>query len=217
MDRYPRCPRCGEHSLVYDLDDEYWRCVVIRCGQTVAVSCPIEDQPAWARTPEAVDAITADRAADRGAALPTRQRRAGARRRLLNWKKVMRFLRWIAWILGALVLCCLINATSTPAQADAPVSWAEVEQWTRADAARFGVSADWLLRVAVCESSRDVLAVGAAGEIGPAQFHPRGIWWDLPESRLVPLDFSRTSLRMQIQAFARAFSLGLWFYWSCAR
>jgi len=119
-------------------------------------------------------------------------------------------------LVAALLLVGAISATAT--EAARPVTWAEVESWLVQDAARFGVSADWLLAVAICESARDPYAYGAAGEIGPAQFLPvSGIWHSLPESQLVPLDYSRRSLRLQVQAMARAFSLGYSAHWSCTR
>ncbi|MGD9895372.1 MAG: hypothetical protein AB7R89_16140 [Dehalococcoidia bacterium] len=115
------------------------------------------------------------------------------------------------------MLTWAVSATAT--EAARPVSWAEVVAWTEHDAARFGVSADWLLAIAVCESSRNPYAVGwAASEVGPYQFNPgRGIWWSLPESRQVALDYTRASIRLQVQAAARAFSLGYASHWSCNR
>ena len=132
----------------------------------------------------------------------------------------MRFLRFkalkAAYLLGAaLLLLSAVSATAT--EAARPVTWAEVESWLVQDAARFGVSAEWLLAVAVCESARDPYAYGAAGEIGPAQMHPRGIWWGLPESKQVRLDYSRASIRLQVQAMARAFALGYASHWTCTR
>jgi hypothetical protein len=97
------------------------------------------------------------------------------------------------------------------------VTWEHVEAWVWEDAAYYGVSGWWLVTVARCEGSGNPYAVGRAGEIGPAQFHPAGIWWALPQSRLVPLDFSAASLRLQVQAMAYAFAAGYWRHWSCAR
>ncbi|MGD9892298.1 MAG: hypothetical protein AB7R89_28650 [Dehalococcoidia bacterium] len=132
----------------------------------------------------------------------------------------MRFTRLVALKLGwlfvaALLLCGIVSATAT--EAARPVQWSEVVAWTEHDAARFGVSADWLLAVLWCESTGNAYAYGAAGEIGPAQMHPRGIWYSLPESRQVALDYSRASLRLQVQAMARAFSYGWQRHWTCAR
>ena len=98
------------------------------------------------------------------------------------------------------------------------VTWNDVVIWTRQDAATFGVDPEFMLRIAWCESFGNPYAVGwYAGEVGPYQFNPQypSVWYELPESRQVPLNYSKVSIRMQVQAAARAFSLGLQGHWSC--
>lgn len=98
----------------------------------------------------------------------------------------------------------------------AAVTWNDVIAWAYADAAEAGISGAWIERVLWCESRGNPYAHGRLGEVGPGQFLPvGGIWWDLPESRMVPLDYSWWSLRLQVQAMVGAFARGLSWHWSC--
>lgn len=80
----------------------------------------------------------------------------------------------------------------------------------RADA--YGVDAYLLVRVAWCESRFDRFAVGAQGEVGLFQLHPRGKlatfwrWYDDPYDVWQQSDFA-----------AWQFSEGQRHHWSCAR
>ena len=84
------------------------------------------------------------------------------------------------------------------------------------EAARYGVSGDWLYWTAYCESTLNPWAVGRAGERGLFQWHPRGLWWDTPAGRAgnpIPVG----NIRLDISMAAWAFSRGLSFHWTCAR
>lgn len=120
------------------------------------------------------------------------------------------------WILAGVLMLALAICVDKATQAANTAAWADVEAWIVADASEYGVSAAWLLSVAWCEARGNPYAVGAAGEVGPFQFHHQGIWWSLPASRMVPLDYTWESLRMQVRAAVRAFSRGLSWHWSCA-
>jgi soluble lytic murein transglycosylase-like protein len=77
-----------------------------------------------------------------------------------------------------------------------------------AAAARYGVSGDYLVGVAECESGLDPYAMGVHGEIGVLQFMPdtfyayggNDIW----------------SVADQADVAARMFSEGLSYHWLCA-
>jgi hypothetical protein len=101
------------------------------------------------------------------------------------------------------------------ARAAEPVSWAQVEAWVWEDAATYGVSGRWLLWVAGCETgfSGNPYLVGRLGEVGPFQWHPRGLWWSTPAGRagVSPWDI-RENVRMASWAFAN----GLSRHWTCA-
>lgn len=121
------------------------------------------------------------------------------------------------------LLIVLLLALLYPVQrseSNAAVTWDDVISWLHEDAATYGATSYvyWLESVLWCESTGDPYAYGSHGEIGPAQFLTtyHGIWWSLPESHIVPLDYSYSSLRVQVQAFVHAFSRGLSRYWSCA-
>src|SRR5688572_286296 len=111
-----------------------------------------------------------------------------------------------AALLGAAF--CIERASASTA------TWSDVEAWIVADASEYGVSASWLLSVAWCEARGNPYAVGAQGEVGPFQFHPRGLWWETPAGLR---GVSPWDLRANVRMAAWAFSRGLSFHWSCAR
>lgn len=108
---------------------------------------------------------------------------------------------------GVLLLCVTPQAGAT----DKPTK-TQVVAIIREAASAYGLSGDYLVAVADCESTLDVWAVGAAGELGLFQLHPRGL---LPTFRAWgysdPWDASE-----QAWFAARAFSLGYGSHWSCA-
>jgi hypothetical protein len=80
-------------------------------------------------------------------------------------------------------------------------------------AAQYGVSGAWLERTIWCESRFNPRAVGAAGELGAAQLHPRGL---LP--RFFALGYTDPMNFDQAVTFtARMFSQGQSSHWTCAR
>lgn len=79
-------------------------------------------------------------------------------------------------------------------------------------ATAYGVDPDWLISVAWCESKLDPFAIGAQGEVGLFQLHPRG--------KLVT--FTRYyrdpwSVWEQSDFTAWQISIGQAAHWSCAR
>lgn len=124
--------------------------------------------------------------------------------------KVRRLFVILAALLAVAVLV-VGTASDRPTDANA-ATWSDVEAYARADAAYYGISAQWLLRVLWCESRGDVWAVGAQGEVGPAQWHPRGLWWATPAGRNGE---SPWDIRRNVEMMAWAFSRGLSFHWSC--
>jgi hypothetical protein len=84
------------------------------------------------------------------------------------------------------------------------------------EAARYGVSGDWLYWVASCETGGtfNQSLVGRQGEIGIFQWHPRGLWSSVPVFQSWADVYD---LRLNVRAAAWAFSRGLSFHWSCAR
>lgn len=119
----------------------------------------------------------------------------------------MRILQSIAIGLALLAGAFLIERTSANS-----ATWNDVEAWIVQDAQDYGVSAYWLLSVAWCEARGNPYAIGRAGEVGPFQFHPRGLWWDTPAGRA---GVSPWDIRMNVRMAAWAFSRGLWTHWSC--
>ncbi len=106
-----------------------------------------------------------------------------------------------------------------PARAE-EVTWDTVLYWIEVDAAAYGVDPGWLTRVATCEARSRVTgipnpySVGLEGEVGPFQWHPRGLWWDTPAGRNWE---SPWDIRRNVEMAAWAFSRGLWWHWTCAR
>ena len=108
-------------------------------------------------------------------------------------------------------VCALLLLGATPARADSDVTRVIYEE-----AARAGISGDWLYAVAYCESTLNPQAVGKAGERGVMQWHPRGLWWDTPAGRAgqpIPVG----DIRLDIAMGAWAFAHGLSSHWTCAR
>lgn len=115
----------------------------------------------------------------------------------------MRDLRGL--LLGALLLLSVAPVHADPAEDTAAM--------VRERAAAHGVSGAWLEAVGRCESSLNVSAHGAAGEIGLFQLWPSGLlplfyaWgYSDPWNGWEQADFT-----------ARAFAAGLHRQWSCAR
>lgn len=100
-----------------------------------------------------------------------------------------------------------------PLEAAGPTR-ADVVGWTYRYAAYYGTNPAVLLAVARCESRFAPYAVGRAGEAGPYQFHPRGLWWGTPQARA---GYSRWNPEATTAAAAWAFSRGLGRHWTCYR
>jgi len=119
----------------------------------------------------------------------------------------------LAWMRqGALALTLAVVGVAGAALPElAPAASASVpyEAAIRDAAARYGVSADWLISVMLCESGGDPYAVNpATGDSGLFQFNPNtwyawggGDIWDPYQ---------------QIELAAWAFSQGLSYHWLCA-
>jgi hypothetical protein len=79
----------------------------------------------------------------------------------------------------------------------------------------YGVAPLYLEAVARCESDLDATAVGAQGEIGVMQFHPRGLWPETPLGR-AGLSLYEATVEQHIEMAAWAFGQGLGFHWACS-
>lgn len=113
------------------------------------------------------------------------------------------------------------TATPAPAPAPQPVppppapeSTAEREARMmaiiRAAFSRLGLDTEFAIRVARCESGLNPNAVGAAGELGLFQLHPRGVGYGYPREVLLdPAENSRIA--------AEYVAKHGWGAWSCAR
>ena len=110
----------------------------------------------------------------------------------------------------------LLGSGASPTGAEAAwVTRNHVIAWVYEYAAYYGVNAQVLLAVGQCESGlqpypRD----GRSGEIGPFQFHPRGIWWQTPYAWM---GYSPRDPEVNVAAAAWAFSRGYQYHWSCYR
>lgn len=84
------------------------------------------------------------------------------------------------------------------------------------EAAEYGVSGDWLLWVALCETggTLDPYRVGRQGEIGLFQWHPHGLWRQVP---IFSGWWDVYDVTLNVRGAAWAFSRGLSYHWSCAR
>jgi len=114
------------------------------------------------------------------------------------------------WILVAALVLGLATIPVTRA------GEASVTQIIYEEAARYGVSGDWLYRVASCETGGtfDHSRVGRDGEIGIYQFlpGPYGVWSEIPIFRTW---WDVYDLRLNIRGAAWAFAHGLSGRWSC--
>jgi hypothetical protein len=79
-------------------------------------------------------------------------------------------------------------------------------------AAAYGISGAYLVRVARCESTLDPYAVGARGEQGLFQLHPRGMGLRFWRDGYTDI----WSIWQQADFTSRMFASGLSFHWSCA-
>ena len=78
----------------------------------------------------------------------------------------------------------------------------------------YGVRADDMLRLAMCESRQQPYPRdGAAGEVGPFQLHPRGLWLSTPWRGLGFQAFRNPELNVRAAAWAVA--NGYASHWSC--
>ncbi len=115
----------------------------------------------------------------------------------------------------AIVAVAAISAADSCADAHAGElsTWPQVLAWIEHYAGLEGVPAGYLVAVAECEAAGDPYAVGAQGEAGPFQWHPRGLWLETPAGRegLSPWDL-RLNVAMAVWAFARGYG----HHWSCA-
>ncbi len=108
-------------------------------------------------------------------------------------------------------LLALVATLSLPAAPVAAQNSSYVETVIRDRAAYWGVSGNYLVNVAWCESRLDPGALGRAGEIGVYQLHPYG---------LLPLFYERGydnpwSAWQNVDFAVWAFSRGLGSHWSC--
>lgn len=114
------------------------------------------------------------------------------------------------------------TATPTPTPSPTPLSGPTVGtpgtperdqrmmEIIRAAFSRYGLNVDFAIEVARCESRLDPSAVGAAGELGLFQLHPRGVGYGYTrETLLDPVENSRI-------AAAHVAKHG-WSAWTCAR
>lgn len=92
---------------------------------------------------------------------------------------------------------------------------AEIERIIRAAALEFGVDAEALVRVALCESQLDLLAIGPVGELGVLQFQPRTFRANARRLGYTLADI--LDVRAQARVAAEMFSRGQSWQWSCAR
>lgn len=126
--------------------------------------------------------------------------------------------------LTAAVVLLTATTRTTPAAraAPAPVAWTDVEAWVMEDGIAAGLSPGYigyLLAVVWCEARGNPYAVGALGEVGPFQFHPAGLWLDLPHFRDGAgwPDWERVrDVRTNVAAGVWAFASGYGRHWSCA-
>lgn len=92
---------------------------------------------------------------------------------------------------------------------------AEIERIIRAAALEFGVDGEALVRVALCESQLDLLAIGPVGELGVLQFQPRTFRANARRLGYTLADI--LDVRAQARVAAEMFSRGQSWQWSCAR
>lgn len=117
-------------------------------------------------------------------------------------------------VLGAMFLL-VVGGAATAQTAHA--ADASIVQIIYEEAARYGVSGDWLYWTAYCETGGTFRTdlVGAAGERGVFQWHPFGLWWDTPAGRAghpVPAGNPRLGIAMAAWAFAHGYAS----HWTCS-
>lgn len=93
----------------------------------------------------------------------------------------------------------------------------EVVSIIRDAADAHGISGDWLVSVARCESTFNPRAIGRLGELGLFQLRAGGLL-DQGPSSFYALGYSDPFNAWQAAEYAaRAFALGLSSHWTCAR
>ncbi|MBI2325336.1 MAG: transglycosylase SLT domain-containing protein [Chloroflexi bacterium] len=92
---------------------------------------------------------------------------------------------------------------------------AEIERTIRAAALEFGVDQEALLRVAVCESQLDPLAIGPADELGTFQFRARTFRANARTLGYTVADI--LDVRAQARVAAEMWSRDQQWQWTCAK
>ncbi len=92
---------------------------------------------------------------------------------------------------------------------------AEIEHVIRTAALEFGVDQDALLRVAVCESQLDPLAIGPADELGLLQFRPKTFRANARALGYTLADI--LDVRAQARVAAEMWSRDQQWQWTCAK
>ena len=100
-------------------------------------------------------------------------------------------------------------------QAEPASGRAEIERIIRAAALEFGVDAEDLVRVALCESQLDLLAIGPVGELGVLQFQPRTFRANARRLGYTVADI--LDVRAQARVTAEMWSRGQQWQWTCAK
>jgi hypothetical protein len=119
-------------------------------------------------------------------------------------------------IVLVLVGAFLLGSAMVPTEAGAArATRQDVVNWVYQYAAYYGVNAQVLLAVGQCESGLQPYGPdGRSGEMGPFQFHPRGIWRQTPYAWM---GYSPRDPQANVAAAAWAFSRGYQSHWSCYR
>lgn len=112
---------------------------------------------------------------------------------------------------GLALVISLSPGINAPADAR-DTTRADVIDWIFAYSQWYGANPYQLLRVGECESELTPYALGKQGEVGPFQFHPRGIWWSTPQAAK---GYSMWDVEANVAAAAWAFSRGLQSHWTC--
>lgn len=81
----------------------------------------------------------------------------------------------------------------------------------------YGVSPEWMITIAQCESNLEPYAIGARGEIGPMQFLPHGGIWSETPFGVLGIAPDHVSVHVQIEMGAWLLSRGYAYHWACAR
>lgn len=123
------------------------------------------------------------------------------------WQKV-KFNQNIGWAYSDWLSPEPVQALSS--QTSGGYAQGSMEGIIREAAARYGVDGDWLLAVAICESSLNPSTVGPNGEIGLFQFM-ESTYWGYGGQGDIWNPYNQADLA------ARMFSQGLSYHWTCAR